>query len=186
MIKKVLCRLVAAASRTNPLQNVEFPWSRGFSALLAALGPGVLPPCLISLLGTLPTPCGVCRLVSSTVAMKRRYLQSSLTACADGASFIGERRVMHSSVCGRISTLHGPGPSQGGLAAVRAGHGYAFRAPSVTWRITARHAATTTLASRRSHEQGRLKQPRLVYKSTISADHPRCSRGAGIKPILEI
>ena len=46
----------------------------GISALLAAEGTGVLPPCLISLLGTLGTPCGVCRLVRSTVATKRRYL----------------------------------------------------------------------------------------------------------------
>ena len=82
--------------------------------------------------------------------------------------------------------LHGTGPSQRDLAAVPDGLGYAIRTPSVTWRITARHAAATTLASRRSHKGGRLKQPRLVFKSTISADHPRCSRGAGNKPILEI
>ena len=50
-------------------------------------------------------------------------------------------------------------------------------------------AATTLLASRRSHEEEvRLKQPRLalVFKSTISADHPRSSRRAGNKLILKI
>ena len=82
--------------------------------------------------------------------------------------------------------LHGTGPSQYDPAAVPDGLGYAMRPPSVTGRITADMAATTLLASRRSHEQGRLKQPRLVYKSTISADHPRCSRRAGNKPVLEI
>ena len=79
--------------------------------------------------------------------------------------------------------LHGTVPSQCDPAAVPDSLGYAIRAPSVTWRIIARHASRTTLASRRSHEQGRLKQSRLVYKSTISADHPRSSRRSGNKPI---
>ena len=100
--------------------------------------------------------------------------------------FIDDRRVMHSSLCGRIPMLHGTGPSQCDPAAVPDGLGYAMRAPSVTGRITADMAATTPLASRRSHEQGRLKQSRLVYKSTISADHPRSSRRAGNKPIPKI
>ena len=38
-------------------------------------------------------------------------------------------RVMHSSVCGRISMLHGTGPSQRDLAAVPDGLGCAIRTP---------------------------------------------------------
>ena len=37
--------------------------------------------------------------------------------------------------------LHGTGPSQSDPAAVPDSLGYAIRALSVTWRITARHAA---------------------------------------------
>ena len=47
--------------------------------------------------------------------------------------------------------LHGTGPSQCDPGAVPDSLGYAIRAPSVTWRITARHAATATLASRTCH-----------------------------------
>ena len=46
-----------------------------------------------------------------------------------GGSFIQHRRVMHSSVCGRISMLYGTGPSQRDLAAVPDGLGYAIRTP---------------------------------------------------------
>ena len=129
---------------------------------------------------------GACGRHAAQAQSQRAGTWRRSTAAHRGASFINDRRVMHSSLCGRMPMLHGPGPSQCDPTAVLDGLGYAMRLPSVTWRITARHAATTTLASRRSHEQGRLKQPRLVYKSTISADHPRCSRGAGNKPILEI
>ena len=73
--------------------------------------------------------------------------------------------------------LHGTVPSQCDPAAVPDSLGYAIRALSVTWRITARHAATTTLASRRSHEQGRLKQSRLVYKSTEDVERRPPGRG---------
>ena len=51
--------------------------------------------------------------------------------------FIDDRRVMHSSLCGRMPMLHGTGPSQYDPAAVPDGLGYAMRPPSVTWRITA-------------------------------------------------
>ena len=60
------------------------------------------------------------------------------------------------------------------------GLGCAMRPPSVTWRITARHAATSTLASRRSHEGGRLKQPRL-HPYTHTA-HYRCTHASHFLP----
>ena len=129
---------------------------------------------------------GECGRHAAQAQIQRAGTWRRSSAAQRGASFISERRVMHSSLCGRTPMLHGTCPSQCDPAAVPDGLGYAMRPPSVTWRITARHASRATLASRRSHERGRLKQPLLVYKSTISADHPRCSRRAGNKPILEI
>ena len=50
-----------------------------------------------------------------------------------------------------MAMLHGTVPSQCDPAAVPDGLGYAIRLPSVTWRITARHASRTTLATAEGH-----------------------------------
>ena len=142
----------------------------GIAGRRAALGPGVLPPCLISLLGTLPTPCGVCRLVISTVADEvpgpgavhksapKHALTRTLTLRPEGSSLQAET-----------------GRSEQGVDRGRAREPR-FDTPTLFLHRThglRRTCSSMLAASSRSRRGGRLVLSRLAHKSSTSGYHAR-------------